>query len=194
MTLTELIQATHKRGVAIAKKIRELTGLERALEAINRRRRARLNHPITMYDSTEPREIPPNPEAVAGYVGGHWPTYPELVARFPKAKRLSIAVNASENANCLDIESGDATPAEALAWCDRQHNRGVRRPCLYANLSTMPAVKAAVGALPRSRYRLWVAHYTYVEHLPEGYDACQWTDEAHGRNLDRSICKADFFD
>ena len=194
MTLQEQISATHKRGVAIAKKIRELTGLEKALEALNRRRRAKLSHPITMYDSTTVSEIPANPEAVAGYVGGHWPTYPELVARFPRAKRLSIAVNASEDASCLDIEAGDATPQEALAWLQRQHNRGVKCPCLYASLDSMPAVKAAISTVPRSRYRLWVADYTFFEHLPEGYDACQWTDKAHGRNLDQSICKPDFFD
>jgi hypothetical protein len=61
---------------------------------------------------TEPSAsaIPKTAEAVAGYVGGHWPTYNQLVKDFPHAHKLSIAVFASEDADCLDIEKGDATP------------------------------------------------------------------------------------
>src|ERR1035438_1080131 len=53
---------------------------------------------VRMYDSVDLNEFPPNPEAVAGYVGGKWPTYAPLVKKFPKAHHLSIAVNAAEDA------------------------------------------------------------------------------------------------
>lgn len=156
--------------------------------------------PFPMFDSITVKEIPrlasTSHEAVAGYVGGSWPTYHEIVRLFPSDRHLSIAVNASEDAECLDVESGDAIPAQVPDWVRRQHGRGVRRPCIYSNLSEMGAVKEQLQAagIPRSAVRLWVADWTYVAHIPEGYDACQWTDHAMGRNLDESLCADDFFD
>jgi hypothetical protein len=64
---------------------------------------------IQMFDSVDVATVPNNPQAVAGYVGGHWPTYNSLVQKFPKSHHLSIAVNSGEDAECLDIENGDAT-------------------------------------------------------------------------------------
>jgi hypothetical protein len=148
-----------------------------------------------MYDSVEVSQIPATAEAVAGYVGGKWPTFNVLVQRFPHTHRLSIAVNASEDADCLDVETGDATPAEAPAWFRRQIRLGKTLPCFYANSSTMPAVIAALTAagIPRNQYRVWSAHYTGVPHIQPGSDATQWYDKALGRNLDISWCKDTFF-
>ena len=159
---------------------------------------------ITMYDSITVSEIPANPEAVAGYVGGKWPNYNELLKRFPKAHHLSIAVNSSEQAQCLDVEPGDATAAEVGAWVRRQQTRGVKRPCIYASLSTMPAILTSLAraGIPRSSVRLWSAHYTYKAHIctvacGNGFkgtaDATQWSDKALGRNLDESLCSSSFF-
>ena len=50
---------------------------------------------IQMFDTTTPDEVPTgNVQAVAGYVGGYWPTYARLVQDHPQAHHLSIAVNA----------------------------------------------------------------------------------------------------
>ncbi len=198
--MTSLISRTHQHGVAVAHEIARLTRLEKALEALNRRRRATQAKParkpqFAMFDSVDLSQVPQSAQAVAGYVGGKWPTYGEAVKRFPNAKHLSIAINATEDAECLDVETGDATPAEAPAWVHRQQSRGVRRPVLYANFSTMPQVVGALkgaGINPLLDVRLWVAHYTYVPHIPLGYDACQWTDRAMGRNLDQSLCVGTF--
>lgn len=149
--------------------------------------------PLTMYDAVTISEIPANPQAVGGYVGGNWPTWSSLIARFPKAQHLSIAINSSEDAECLDIENGDATPGDAPAWHARQIARGVKRPCFYANTSTMPSVLAAVSHVPRANYRLWTAHYTGAAHIEAGSDATQWTSTALGRNLDASQCSDSFF-
>jgi hypothetical protein len=148
-----------------------------------------------MFDSVTLSEIPSTAQAVAGYVGGHFPTWSNVVADFPHAKHLSIAVNAEEDADCLDVENGDAVPNEAPAWFKRQVARGVQRPCFYADASTMPSVMAALlsAGIKRPQYRAWVAHYTHVEHLEPGADATQWTDKALGRNLDQSLCSAAFF-
>lgn len=155
-----------------------------------------------MYDSTEVATIPGSAPAVAGYVGGHWPTFSELVGRWPHAHRLSIAVNAGEDAECLDVENGDATPAEAPAWVRRQLERGVHKPVVYGSVSVIPQIEAALHAagIDRSEYRVWAAHYTYVPHicgshcgLTHAADATQWTDRALGRNLDESLCADSFF-
>jgi len=148
---------------------------------------------IAMFDAVAISEIPASPQAVAGYVGGNFPTFSPLVQRFPNAKHLSIAVNSSEDAECLDIENGDAVPSDAPAWHARQMARGVKRPVFYANTSTMPAVIAALRGIPRSQYRLWTAHYTHQPHIEPGSDATQWTDRALARNLDQSLCADDFF-
>ncbi len=157
---------------------------------------------IELFDAIEVDQIPRNAEAVAGYTGGHWPTYNSLVRRFPNAHHLSIAISASEDGECLDIETGDARPEQAPAWFHRQKARGVAKPCLYASLSVMDSVIAAMtnNGIHRDQYRVWTAHYTYAPHLcgpSEGLsshaDATQWTDKALGRNLDESLCNDAFF-
>jgi hypothetical protein len=149
---------------------------------------------FSMFDSVDVGQIPPRPSAVAGYVGGNWPNFGTLVKRFPHAKHLSIAVNAAEDAMCLDVENGDATPEDAPAWVRRQHARGIKRPVLYASSSVVPEVNAALtrDGVTRDQYRVWSAHYTYRAHVEPGSDATQWTDKAFGRNLDQSLCRGDF--
>jgi len=159
-----------------------------------------------MYDSVTVSEIPPGAQAVAGYVGGRFVTVPELRAWFPAAHLLTIAVSATQDADCLDIETGDATPAEAAAWYVRQRARGITRPCVYASASVMqsdviPVIMAA--KIPRATVRLWSAHYTGTAHICGPHpscgllsidaDGCQWTDRALGRSLDQSLLAADFF-
>lgn len=157
-----------------------------------------------MYDSVTLAEIPKDAPAVAGYVGGRWPTYPKVVAGWPHARHLSIAVTAKQDATCLDVEPGDATPQDAADWIKRQHARGVRKPAVYASVSQAQSLVTLLAShgLPRSAYRLWTAHYTFKPHIcgPScgfGFrgvaDATQWTDKAMGRNLDQSLCARAFW-
>ena len=155
-----------------------------------------------MYDSIFVSTVPPNPPAVAGYTAGFWPDYPALVAAFPHSKILSIAIAAGYDAECLDIESGDAVPSEAPAWVQRQKARGVTLPVLYTSASNVQGLVnlMASSGFPRASYRLWSAHYTYTPHVcgpghciyPQA-DATQWTDTALGRNLDQSECLDTFW-
>lgn len=159
---------------------------------------------FTMFDSVAVSAIPKHATAVAGYVGGKWVTFPTLVKQYPRAKKLSIAVTASENAMCLDIESGDATPAQAPAWIRRQHARGIRCPVVYTSLAF---AQGLVNGLQKSGlrfgvdYKLWCAHYTHTPHicsprcglgLKVTAHATQYTDKALGRNLDASLCSPSF--
>lgn len=122
---------------------------------------------LTMFDAVDTAQIPNGPVAVAGYVDGRWPTFAELAERFPNARLLSIAVSAEHDADCLDVESGDAAPADVPGWYERQRARGVERPCIYADASTMQASVVPLvrsGAIARPLVRLWSAHYS-GEHL-----------------------------
>lgn len=160
--------------------------------------------PEVMYDSIYPANIPADAQVVAGYIGGKWPTYAsgELARRFPKAIRISIAVASRYDAECLDVEPGDATPALAPAWVKRQIARGIWKPIVYCSLSAVPAVLNAMRAagIERDAWRLWTAHYTGHAHVcgPRNCrciqaDATQWTSHALGRALDQSLLLPSFW-
>ena len=129
----------------------------------------------TLYDSIDPTKIPKDAQVVAGYVGGTWPTFAKLPALFPNALLVSIAINASEDADVLDVEQGDATPAQAPAWVIRQRSLG-RHPTVYCSRSPWADVQRAFDApnVPQPDY--WIADYTSAEHLLPGSVATQWTD------------------
>ena len=158
-----------------------------------------------MYDSVDVTQIPANAQAVAGYVGGHWPTYKSLVLKFPKSKKLSIAIAADENADCLDVEKGDASPTQAAAWVRRQHAAGNKCPVVYTSLAyaqSLVNLLDASGLKYGIDYKLWSAHYNFKAHicspkcglrLKVTAHATQYTDKALGRNLDASLCSANFF-
>lgn len=157
---------------------------------------------VVMYDSIDLTQIPADAPAVAGYTAGKWPTYPKLEVKFPKAKRLSIAIASRFNADCLDVEPGDATVADAPAWVHRQHSLGKRRPVVYCSASTANSLMdtLARAGIGRSKYRLWTAHYTHIPHICGAAcgvrgtaDGTQWTNQSHGRNLDESLLLPTFW-
>jgi hypothetical protein len=122
---------------------------------------------ITMFDSIDVSTLPAGNFAYAGYVDGYWATYSKLKAKFPHANLLSIAVFAHDDADCLDVEPGDATPAQAPAWVKRQKTP---RPCLYASVSAMNGVLSILSkaGIPRNSVRLWSAHYLRTFHMQAG--------------------------
>lgn len=159
---------------------------------------------MLMYDSVDLSQVPADAAAVAAYVNGRWPTFPHLAVEFPHAHRLSIAVTAEADADCLDIEAGDASPAQAPAWVRRQIARGVKRPVVYCSVSDARTVLGVLKAsgIKRSQIRLWTAHYTFRQHrcssacgfgMPTTADATQFTDKALDRNLDCSLVSDGFF-
>lgn len=162
---------------------------------------------ITMFDTAYNDQFPPGGQAYAAYVDGgigDQPNYGYIVRTFPGAYHLSISVTGAD-ADCLDIEARAASPQEAADWYRRQKARGIARPCLYANASTMqanviPVILAA--QIPRTEVRLWSAHYGAGEHIcapstcglvSMPMDGTQWTSTALGRTLDQSDLEADFF-
>jgi hypothetical protein len=159
---------------------------------------------VTMFDAINLNAIPADAEAVAGYVNGKWPTYAGVVNRWPHAEHLSIAVTSQADADCLDVEKGDAPNSLAAGWVKRQIARGLEKPAIYTSVSNVRPLLGllAHAGIKRSDIRLWTAHYTFHEHLCSGVcgfgmptvaDATQWTDKANSRSLDQSICSDAFF-
>jgi hypothetical protein len=143
----------------------------------------------TMYDSVEPTVIPGNAEVVAGYVDGFYSWVPEGWARFPNATKVRIAVFASTNdGDVLDVENGDATPAQARSWLQMRAAAGVARPTIYCNRSTRSAVEAACVGIPHD---LWIATLDGTQNVP-GAVAVQYAGSAiTGHNYDVSVVTDD---
>lgn len=183
-----------------------LKGFIKALKSFKTKVKKAARRSITMYDTITPSAIPANAKAVAGYVGGSWPTFDTLVKDFPDAHKLSIAVAASEEAECLDVESGDARPDQAPAWVKSAIARGVKKPVVYTSAAYLQDLvfRLSKSGLEHGRdYRIWSAHYTFKRHrcgpkcgfgIKVTADATQYNDKALGRNLDASVCSKSFFD
>jgi len=149
----------------------------------------------TMYDTTTIGTVPNDPFALAGYVGGWWPTFGPLTRTWPRAHTVSIAINAKERAACLDVEPGDATPGQVAAWDRGQQRAGVERPCDYSDWSEWvneirPALERA--GIHRSEVWEWDAFYNGRPHIDPSFDGTQYTDRCLGRNLDCSLVSKAF--
>jgi hypothetical protein len=165
-----------------------------------------------MYDTISNDQFPPGAAAYAAYVDGslgNQPNFAFIVASFPTAQHLSVALFSSNNADALDIESGASTPPDFPAWYAAQRKRGIQRPCVYASASTMNTeiLPTLTGAgIARDTVRLWTAHYDVGEHIC-GPDSCgaltvnadgtQWTPNAVvngvALDLDQSLLLENFF-
>lgn len=161
-----------------------------------------------MYDTIYNNQFPAGAQAYAAYVDGglgDQPNYNYIVKTFPKAEHVSISLSGSVNADALDVEQDAATASQIPAWCTRQRQRGIQRPIIYANASTMQdsVLPVLSGAkIARGTVRLWTAHYGLGQHicgpsscraLSTEADGTQWTSSALGRVLDESELQANFF-
>ena len=120
----------------------------------------------------------PSDKAAAVYANGAYAASASQVAHHSHSV-LWIDTNGSNpNANVLDVEPGDATPAGAAAWV---HQRLSSHPHDVAIVYTMKSawgdVKDNVGHLPswmQSKVRYWIADPTGNDHIVPGSDATQW--------------------
>src|SRR5438270_326146 len=88
-----------------------------------------------LYDSTEVGLLPKGTGgtwAVAGYLGGRYVTYPDLLRLYPHRRKVSIAVFSSVRGRFLDVENGDATPEEAPGWL---RHEAEPNPGIYVQVS-----------------------------------------------------------
>jgi hypothetical protein len=137
-----------------------------------------------MGDSIDPFAIPLDVDVVAGYGDGNWVWPPAGWARFRGKPQLSIVVNAGDQGDVLDVEKGDASPADLPGWCDRFQRPGRRAPTGYCNRDSWPACRAAVGA---RRVDWWISTLDGTQDVP-GAVAVQYAGSAMtGGHYDLSV-------
>jgi hypothetical protein len=148
-----------------------------------------------LYDSTDLSLIPADAGLVGSYANGTYATqWADVKAMFPTAAHIRIDVLAEGVGNCLDVETGDATPDHARAWLEGRIAAGVPYPAIYCSRSTLAAVEAACAGL---QYWHWVATLDGNIHI-DGYKplhrpaAIQFAGaKLAGVNVDVSIVYAD---
>lgn len=134
-----------------------------------------------MYDSVNPPAIPANAAMVAGYINGPYAWTRSEWNLFPRAVKVEISVRASfVQGHVLDVEPGDATPAESVDWVIIRRKSGLDTPTVYCNLSTWPTVRNAFLSrrVPEPLY--WIAHYDRQFNIPPGAIAKQYLPNFQG--------------
>jgi hypothetical protein len=120
----------------------------------------------TLYDDIYAGNVPAGGDLYAGYGDGRYQDAAALAARFPRARVLRITVFASDNqGDVLDVETGDATPAQAPGWVVKRRAAGVE-PWVYMNFSTWGAVRDAFKAAGVPEPHYWVAQYDHDATIP----------------------------
>lgn len=142
-----------------------------------------------MYDSTSAADIPADAAMVAGYLPpSRYAWSAAAWARFPHAVKVRIAIFASVNdGHVLDVEQGDATPAQAPSWVAMRRLAGTD-PTVYCSQSLWATVRAefARQGVPQPHY--WIARYDNVSAIPAGAVAKQYANEPlTGGHYDLSI-------
>jgi hypothetical protein len=131
-----------------------------------------------MYDGITPASVPAGAALYAGYINGRWPSYTALMAQHPGKLYVSISVNSLGRAKALDVENGDATPAQAPGWVKAQRAAGDPYPVVYMNEATWPQVKAEFIAQNVAAPLYWVASYvadpSRVPAIPAGAIGVQY--------------------
>jgi len=144
-----------------------------------------------MYDSVSPGAIPAR-QAAAVYSTGAYFAMPSQLHRLGHAIWIDVT-GRDYAASALDVEPGDATPAQAASWAWhrlRRYPHGLAR--IYTMRSEWGAVRAAVAHLParmRARVHYWIADPTGVPHIVPGAHATQWY---WGRGYDISSARPGF--
>lgn len=115
-------------------------------------------------------------QLVAGYDDGLYAWDAAEWALFPGLVHVHIAVFSTTNSGTvLDVEPGNATPAESVDWVLMRREAGVD-PTVYMNTSTWPTVREAFAARKVAEPHYWIAQYDGVAQLPAGAIAKQYAD------------------
>lgn len=134
------------------------------------------------YDAVTASNIPRDAQGVCGYVDGRYAWSLADWNLFPQAVKVDIAVRSTTNAGTvLDVERGNATPAQSVDWVLMRRAAGAD-PTIYCNeldpVTGWPAVRAAFRArnVPEPHY--WIAKYDGNTTIPSGAVAKQYENTA----------------
>lgn len=107
---------------------------------------------LLLRDSIDAPLIPADTPVVAGYGDGRYIWSPSWMDGsnwwdlFPNSVQLVIVVSAAHQGDVLDVEQGDATPAQAPSWIAQFARPARRAGTIYCNRDTWPAVIAELQA------------------------------------------------
>lgn len=133
-----------------------------------------------MYDAADPSGIPRTAKMVAAYVDGYeWADRARHL--FPHATVVTIAVNAADDADVLDVEPGAATIWQVRGWLKRQIARGYYKPTVYCTPSRRLLI---IPLTMRVRKDWWIAAWTGRPYTIPGAAAVQY---ASNRYYDTSL-------
>lgn len=134
---------------------------------------------LHFYDSANSHNVPSGVHA-AVYVNGHFAWSESEIKRMAKVFRIVVFGGAAEahKARCIDIETGDATPAGAMPFLiERTKHYG--DATAYCNRSTRPEVQRQcerAGIL--SKVRFWIATLDGTQNVPGAW-AVQYAGGIH---------------
>ena len=150
-----------------------------------------------MRDSTTLADDPVSgTNIVAAYLNGLYATtVNQVAARFPGVPVAWIDVNgALPGADVLDVETGDATVAEAVAWAKaRLALKPAYPPIIYCNRATLTPLFNAMdagGLKVVTHFRLWIATLDGTKTVADmtGVTAVQYAGQPQtGHHYDESI-------
>jgi hypothetical protein len=150
------------------------------------------SQPETIYDSVAPTAIPAG-QRVATYADGPFQASSASVAG--RGNVLWIDTNGTNTqANALDVEPGDATPAQAASWVSAKLSASPHSDAIvYTFLAEWGSVQSNINALPswmQSHVKYWIANPTGIPHIVPGSAATQWY---WGGSYDISMAVPGFF-
>lgn len=129
---------------------------------------------MLMYDSVTAADIPADAPAVAGYMDGRYAWSLSDWQRFSNALHLVITVAGDTRGDVLDVETGDATPDQAVNWVRDVRGHGRPYPGVYCNSNLWPTVKATFDAHQVAQPWYWIADYDGLATIPDGALAKQY--------------------
>jgi len=149
-----------------------------------------------MADSTKAIDIPVGQfEFVGGYINGDYQWSVADWARFPGEVKVRINVFAYVNdGHVLDVELGDATPTQGVAWVQTRRASGFD-PTIYCGISDFVkadgshgAVRVAFQSAGVTEPHYWVAHYDGDPTPIPGTVAKQYANPLFtGHHYDKSV-------
>jgi len=141
--------------------------------------------PYQVYDSVTPSHIPSGAR-IAAYATGGYAVNPASVPGRSHVTWIDTK-GTDPHAAALDVEPGDATPAQAATWTwNKLHNAAGDIAIIYTYRAEWQATQAAISTLPQAmqhQVRYWIADPTGVPHIVPGAAATQWY---WGHNFDIS--------
>lgn len=134
-----------------------------------------LTFPAVMYDAVTAGNMPGNGQMYAFYVDGLYANGTAVKAHAPGKFYVPITIGntAAQAGYVLDVETGDATAADAVAWCTAYPGNNTDL-VVYCNTSTWPSVRAAFQAAKITEPNYWVAEYDNDPTVPAGAAAKQY--------------------